>query len=223
MVGWGDTALPAQRILALDKNTGEPRWFTHTNPKPEDTVFSTPTFTVLDGQAEMIVGSADGAVWAFQPRTGKAMWNFRMSPRGLNLSPNVVGDKVYMAQGEENLDRKSAGSLVCFKADGTDDTTDNKRNLADDERFGQQIVATGSRWPRLLRRRFGQFVYRRRRNRQTHRQQIGKTDRHHCAFQPALRRRQDLSLLHHRVARAAADQGRREVLGQNAVAGAATK
>jgi outer membrane protein assembly factor BamB len=124
MVGWGDTAVPAQRILALDKTTGEPRWFTHTNPKPEDTDYSTPTFTVLDGQAEMIVGSADGAVWAFQPRTGKALWHFRMSPRGLNLSPNIVGDKIYMAQGEENLDRKSAGSLVCFKADGTDDTTD---------------------------------------------------------------------------------------------------
>ena len=124
MVGWGDTAVPAHRILALDKNTGEPRWFTHTTPKPEDTDFSTPTFTVLDGQAEMIVGSADGAVWSFQPRTGKDLWHFRLSPRGLNLSPNVVGDKVYIAQGEENLDRKSAGSLVCLKADGTGDTTD---------------------------------------------------------------------------------------------------
>lgn len=124
MVGWGDTAVPAQRILAMDKNTGEPRWFTHTNPKPEDTDYSTPTFTILDGRAEMIVGSADGQVWSFEPRTGKDLWHFRLSPRGLNLSPNMVGDKVYIAQGEENLDRKSAGSLVCFKAGGTGDTTE---------------------------------------------------------------------------------------------------
>ena len=36
----------------------------------------------------------------------------------------MVGDKVYIAQGEENLDRKSAGSLVCIKAGGTGDTTE---------------------------------------------------------------------------------------------------
>ena len=111
MVGWGDTGIPAQRILALDKNTGEPRWFAHTKERPEDTVFSTPTFTVIDGQAEMIVGSSDGAVWAFQPRTGKPIWNFRMSRRGLCVSPVVVGDHVYITQNEENLDNRTQGSL----------------------------------------------------------------------------------------------------------------
>ena len=53
MVGWGDTAIPAHRVLALDKNTGDVRWFTHTKERPEDTVFSTPTFTVINGQSVM--------------------------------------------------------------------------------------------------------------------------------------------------------------------------
>lgn len=123
MVGWGDTAVPAHRILALDKNTGEPRWFAHTTPKPEDTVFSTPTFTVVDGQVEMIVGSSDGSVWGFQPRTGKPLWNFKMSRRGLSVSPVVVGDRVYMAQNEENLDNRTQGSLTCFKIGGNGDIT----------------------------------------------------------------------------------------------------
>jgi outer membrane protein assembly factor BamB len=123
MVGWGDTAVPAHRILAMDKNTGEVRWFINTIPKPEDTTYSTPFFTVLDGQAVMVVASADGCVWGIQPRTGKKLWNFRMSRRGLNLSPVVVGNRVYMAQGEENLDNMTAGSLVCFRAGGTGDIT----------------------------------------------------------------------------------------------------
>ena len=39
-----------------------------------------------------------------------------MSRRGLNLSPVMVGDHVYMAQGEENLDNMTAGCLTCFRA-----------------------------------------------------------------------------------------------------------
>ncbi len=71
----------------------------------------------------MVIGSSDGAVWAFQPRTGKPIWNFRMSPRGLSPSPVVVGDKVYESQAEETLDRRTAGSLTCFKGTGHGDIT----------------------------------------------------------------------------------------------------
>ncbi len=123
MVGWGDTAVPAHRLLAMDKNTGEVRWFINTMPKPEDTVYSMPYYTVLDGEAQMIIGSADGCVWGIQPRTGKKLWNFRMSSRGLNLSPAVVGNRVYMAQGEQNLDNMTAGALACFRAGGKGDIT----------------------------------------------------------------------------------------------------
>jgi len=123
MVGWGDTAIPAHRILALDKNTGDVRWFTHTKERPEDTVFSTPTFTVIGGQTVMVIGSADGSVWAFQPRTGKSLWNFQMSKRGLNVSPTVIGDKVFVAQAEENLYQRTQGSLTCFTGSGEGDIT----------------------------------------------------------------------------------------------------
>ncbi len=116
--GWGDKAPPAHRFVALDKNTGEVRWYTGTTPLPEDTTYSTPTLAVIDGQTEMIFGSSDGSVWAFQPRTGRPIWQYHMSPRGLSVSPLVVGTTVYMGQGEENSDRRTKGMLAAFKASG---------------------------------------------------------------------------------------------------------
>jgi outer membrane protein assembly factor BamB len=121
MTGWGDTSLPAQRILALDKKTGETRWFSHTKERPEDTVFGTPTYVAIDGQMQMIMGGADGAVWGFQPRTGKPLWNFRMSRRGISATPFVLGDKVFATQNEENLDNHTQGSLTCFTVGGSGD------------------------------------------------------------------------------------------------------
>ena len=71
VTGWGDMARPAHRFLAFNKQTGEAVWFNGTRPLPEDTTYSTPVLTVLNGQAALVFGSGDGGVHAFQPRTGK--------------------------------------------------------------------------------------------------------------------------------------------------------
>ena len=113
----------AHRFLCLDKNTGEVRWFNGTTPLPEDTTYSTPTVAVVDGQLAMIFGSSDGSVWAFQPRTGKPLWHYHMSRRGMNVSPLVVGDTIYMAQNEENLDNVTQGMLTAFHGGGEGDIT----------------------------------------------------------------------------------------------------
>jgi hypothetical protein len=42
MTGWDETAVPAHRMLALDKSTGAPIWMLSTKPRPEDTTYSTP-------------------------------------------------------------------------------------------------------------------------------------------------------------------------------------
>jgi outer membrane protein assembly factor BamB len=119
VTGWGDTARPAHRFLGLDKATGQVRWMNGTKELPEDTTYSTPSLAVLDGQAALVFGSSDGAVWNFQPRTGKAVWNFSLSRRGINTPPLVVGDTVYISQSEENLDNTSMGSATAFKGTGT--------------------------------------------------------------------------------------------------------
>ena len=114
VTGWGDTARPAHRFLGMDVRTGEVRWMNGTKELPEDTTYSTPFLTKLGGNASLVFGSSDGSVWNFQPRTGKAVWNFKLSRRGLNVAPLVDGETVYISQAEENLDNTTMGSATAF-------------------------------------------------------------------------------------------------------------
>jgi outer membrane protein assembly factor BamB len=123
VTGWGDTARPAHRFLGMDKATGAVRWMNGTKELPEDTTYSTPSLAALGGQAALVFGSSDGSVWNFQPRTGKAVWNFKLSRRGLNVAPLVDGGDVLISQAEENLDNTSMGSVTRFKGTGSGDIT----------------------------------------------------------------------------------------------------
>ena len=123
VTGWGDSARPAHRLLGLDKSTGEVRWMNGTAELPEDTTYSTPALAVLDGQAALVFGSSDGSVWNFQPRTGRAVWNFKLSRRGINTPPLVAGETVYISQSEENLDNTSMGSATAIRGGGAGDIT----------------------------------------------------------------------------------------------------
>ena len=123
VTGWGDTARPAHRFLGMDVHTGAVRWMNGTKELPEDTTYSTPSIAVLGGQAALVFGSSDGSVWNFQPRTGKAVWNYKLSRRGLNVAPLVDGDTIFISQAEENLDNTSMGSATAFKGTGAGDIT----------------------------------------------------------------------------------------------------
>ena len=123
VTGWGDTARPAHRFLGMDVRTGDVRWMIGTKELPEDTTYSTPSLANVGGQAALIFGSSDGSVWNFQPRTGKAVWNFKLSRRGLNVAPLVDDGTVWVSQAEENLDNTTMGSVTAFKAAGAGDIT----------------------------------------------------------------------------------------------------
>ncbi|NBW96626.1 MAG: serine/threonine protein kinase [Planctomycetia bacterium] len=123
VTGWGDTARPAHRFLGMDKATGVVRWMNGTKELPEDTTYSTPSLADFGGSAALVFGSSDGSVWNFQPRTGRPVWNFKLSRRGINTPPLVDGDTVIISQAEENLDNTSMGSVTRFKAAGSGDIT----------------------------------------------------------------------------------------------------
>lgn len=117
VIGWGEMAMPAHRFVAFNKETGEAVWFNGTRLRPDDTTYSTPVTTVLGGQAALVFGSGDGGVYAFQPRTGKQMWNFQLSQRGINISPVILDNTVYMCHSEENPGSTKMGALTAL--DGT--------------------------------------------------------------------------------------------------------
>ncbi len=127
MTGWDQTAVPAHRIMAMDKRTGAPIWMMSTRVRPEDTTYSTPVFTVLNGQAAMVLGAADGAIYALQPRTGKVIWKYQASPRGINVTPLVENGIVYCGHGEQNeADRTILGAIFAFDGNTTGDIAEDK-------------------------------------------------------------------------------------------------
>ena len=121
IIGWGEMAKPAHRFIAFDKSNGQPVWFNGTKLLPEDTTYSSPMFTVINGQAQMIFGSGDGAVYGFQPRTGKQIWNYMASRRGINTAPFVAGTTVFCGHSEENPDSTTMGGFFALDGSKTGD------------------------------------------------------------------------------------------------------
>ncbi|TVQ01873.1 MAG: serine/threonine protein kinase [Planctomycetaceae bacterium] len=119
--GWAETALPAHRVLAFDKRDGRLIWSFSTRPRPEDTTYSTPVFAVLNGQEAMVFGGADGSVYAVQPRTGRLIWEYRASSRGISTTALVDENGiVYCGHSEQNAsDRTILGALFAFDGNTT--------------------------------------------------------------------------------------------------------
>lgn len=130
MTGWDDYAIPAHRYVAFNKATGEAIWIQTTKVRPEDTTYSTPFLTVIDGQAVIVAGAGDGSIYAIQPRTGKIIWRFDASTRGINTPPIVIDGIVYGGHAEQMAnDPSTLGAIFAFKATGSGDITNSKENL----------------------------------------------------------------------------------------------
>ncbi|MBW3597287.1 MAG: PQQ-binding-like beta-propeller repeat protein [Planctomycetes bacterium] len=127
VIGWGEMAKPNHRFIAFDKMNGEVVWYNGTRDLPDDTTYSAPTIAVINGQKMLIAGAGDGAAWAFQPRTGKPIWYYNISRRGVNLPPLVAGERVYMGQSEENTVGTTMGAVAAIDPTQTGNITDSGR------------------------------------------------------------------------------------------------
>lgn len=123
---WGDMKGPSplHYYYAFDKNNGELLWVSAPGGGPKDTNYSAPAIAVIKGQRMLIAGNADGHVYAINARTGQPIWSFNMSKRGLNATPAVEGDLVYISHGEDNIDSPEFGRVQCIDATGTGDVTE---------------------------------------------------------------------------------------------------
>lgn len=114
IINWGDAAKPNHRFIAMDKRTGEVIWFSGTKDLPFDTTYSAPSLVTIDGERQLVIGTGDGAIWGFQPRTGKPVWNYQLSRRGIFATPLVVGNKVFCSHSEENFGDESVMGAVAW-------------------------------------------------------------------------------------------------------------
>ncbi len=114
--GWGDQARGQHRLFCFDKNTGQLRWMSGTGGLPVDAPYNTPVIAVINGERLVILAAGDGGIHAFQARTGKKVWSFRASIRGMNASVVVDGDYVYCGHDLDNPDTTELGRIYCLDA-----------------------------------------------------------------------------------------------------------
>ena len=122
---WGDLGGPPRhRYVAFDKTSGRVRWVATPGGQPADlNTQSVPIIAVVNGQRLLIDGNADGHIYAMQARTGKKVWEFHLSQRGINVSPVIDGTTVYVGHSEENIDEGTMGRVVAIDATGRGDIT----------------------------------------------------------------------------------------------------
>jgi outer membrane protein assembly factor BamB len=113
---WGGFARGANRFLAMNKNTGEPIWWTQVSDVVKGTYYSCPVVAVINGDRLLITGGGDGYVHAMKVRTGELVWSYLLSDKAINTAPVVDGHFVYAAHGEDNPDTPDQGRVVCLDA-----------------------------------------------------------------------------------------------------------
>jgi hypothetical protein len=75
---------------------------------------------VFDGQAAMVVACGDGKIHAMQPRTGKIIWSYHASNRGINTTPAIVDGVVYCGYHEQSAaDTRTLGGIIAFDGNTT--------------------------------------------------------------------------------------------------------
>lgn len=121
---WGNQAPPRHRFFGFDKLTGDVVWVSNPGGPPKDTTYSTPILMRVNGRELLVSGAADGAVYALEYATGRKIWGFNLSQRGLNSSVVAEGNYVYASHSEENHDTAALGRVVCIDATGSGDVTE---------------------------------------------------------------------------------------------------
>lgn len=144
VIGWGEMAKPTHRLIAFDIRNGQPVWFEGTRVLPYDTTYASPINVVINGQAAIVFGSGDGGFHAFQPRTGKKIWTYNVSRRGLNNTPIYVDGKIYCGHSEENLSESTMGAMFAIDATKLGDITKSG------EVWRQQEVMVGKCAPLMI-------------------------------------------------------------------------
>jgi outer membrane protein assembly factor BamB len=127
----------APAIIALDRITGELKW---EDASPGDKVlhgqWSTPAVGTIGGVVQVVHGQGDGWVRGYNARTGEKLWEFDTNPKDsiwpktrneLIATPVIVGDVVYIANGQDPEHGEGVGHLYAIDATKRGIITDTGR------------------------------------------------------------------------------------------------
>ena len=121
---WGQHAGGAHRYVSFDKSTGQAIWITAPEGRPTDTIYANPFIADVNGMRMFFTGGSDGAMHALKANTGEAVWNWRVSQRGLNTAALLLGPDVIVTHSEENLGTSEMGMLAAVPAASKGTLTD---------------------------------------------------------------------------------------------------
>ncbi len=108
---WGKEANRAQRLIAMDKRTGEIVWVSNPGGRPYDTAYAAPSIATINGMRLLLMGLGDGGIYAMKPQTGEKVWGMVIAKRGINTGLVVSGNTVIVSHGDENLDSTDEGMI----------------------------------------------------------------------------------------------------------------
>ena len=122
---WGEYRAPRHRFWSFDKRTGEVLWTSMPGNRAwaDANTQATPVVAEVGERRLLIAGGADGWVYAMDVGTGAPVWEFQLSKRGLNVTPVVVDDTVFITHSEENHDTVEMGRVVALDGTGSGDIT----------------------------------------------------------------------------------------------------
>jgi outer membrane protein assembly factor BamB len=123
----------APAIIALNRKTGKLVW---EDASPGDRIlhgqWSTPTVAAIGGVTQVLHGQGDGWIRGYEALTGKKLWEFDTNPKDsvwpktrneIIATPVVVGDVVYVANGQDPEHGEGVGHLYAIDATKRGDIT----------------------------------------------------------------------------------------------------
>ena len=128
---WGQFSNGAHRFISFDKSNGQTIWVSAPEGRPTDTIYANPYIADVNGVRTFFSGGSDGAMHAIKASTGEALWNWRVSQRGLNTAALMLGSDIIVSHSEENLGTSEMGMLAAVPAQSNGALTDkNARWIA---------------------------------------------------------------------------------------------
>jgi hypothetical protein len=127
----------APSIIAVNKQTGKLVW--EDNSVQERILhgqWSTPSVGTIGGVLQVVSAQGDGWVRGYEAQTGKKLWEFDTNPKDsvwprtrneVISTPVIVGDVVYMANGQDPEHGEGVGHFYAIDATKRGDITESGR------------------------------------------------------------------------------------------------